>query len=93
MKNSMVHTNLKMGAADIAWTSLLLKVDKWTVVLVLSLFPYSTFEYTMYVGENNKFVICHEHKKKIFCKYTAKLLFHQSPTRHRDYTVTTTVTM
>ena len=26
-------------------------------------------------------------------KYTAKLLFHQSPTRHSDYTVTTTVTM
>ena len=25
--------------------------------------------------------------------YTAKLLFHQSPTRHSDYTVTTTVTM
>ena len=26
-------------------------------------------------------------------KYTAKLLFHQSPARHSDYTVTTTVTM
>ena len=25
--------------------------------------------------------------------YTAKLLFHQSPTRHSDYTVTITVTM
>ena len=25
--------------------------------------------------------------------YTAKLLFHQSPTRHSDYMVTTTVTM
>ena len=25
--------------------------------------------------------------------YTAKLLFHQSSTRHSDYTVTTTVTM
>ena len=25
--------------------------------------------------------------------YTAKLLFHQSPTRHSDYTVTTIVTM
>ena len=25
--------------------------------------------------------------------YTAKLLFHQSPTRHSDYTVTTTVMM
>ena len=25
--------------------------------------------------------------------YTAKILFHQSPTRHSDYTVTTTVTM
>ena len=25
--------------------------------------------------------------------YTAKLLFHQSPTRHSDHTVTTTVTM
>ena len=28
-----------------------------------------------------------------FLFYTSKLLFHQSPTRHSDYTVTTTVTM
>ena len=28
-----------------------------------------------------------------FYRYTAKLLFHQSPTRHSDYTVTTTVTI
>ena len=27
------------------------------------------------------------------CMYTTKLLFHQSPTRHSDYTVTITVTM
>ena len=29
----------------------------------------------------------------LFTVYTAKLLFCQSPTRHSDYTVTTTVTM
>ena len=28
-----------------------------------------------------------------YVMYTAKLLFHQSPTRYNDYTVTTTVTM
>ena len=32
-------------------------------------------------------------QKHSFPIYTAKLLFHQSPTRHSDYTVTTTVTM
>ena len=31
------------------------------------------------------------HDRVLF--YTAKLLFHQSPTRHSDYTVTITVTM
>ena len=31
--------------------------------------------------------------KNLLISYTAKLLFHQSPTRHSDYTVTTTVTM
>ena len=30
---------------------------------------------------------------KLYETYTAKVLFHQSPTRHSDYTVTTTVTM
>ena len=33
------------------------------------------------------------HEYSLLGFYTAKLLFHHSPTRHSDYTVTSTVTM
>ena len=46
-------------------------------------------------GGTLKYIGVHMHEQKgvLFLPYTAKLLFHQSPTRHSDYTVTTTVTM
>ena len=31
---------------------------------------------------------CHSYISCAYCKYTTILLFHQSPTRHSDYTVT-----
>ena len=48
------------------------------------------------LAQNNHLRFSHNDLKKMVRSYyclLAKLLFHQSPTRHSDYTVTTTVTM
>ena len=47
--------------------------------------------------KNQKSHICMSHQghgqQELASMYTAKLIFHKSPTKHSDYTVNTTVTM
>ena len=48
---------------------------------------------SMRAGQMHAFSVSDASIHVILPAYTAKILFHQSPTRHCDYTVTITVTM